>query len=136
METIATTAPAPVFVSYSRRDYYFAESLAFHLEARGVPAWLDVKDLQPGADWNSSLEPGPDAAPVFLLVASPHSLTSANVRSEWMRARAAGKRIVVVRFRGSALPPELAESEVVDFRGVFGRGLGRLVETIRSAQKV
>jgi hypothetical protein len=41
---------APSFLSYSRKDYYFAESLAFHLMRQGVPVWLDVRDLEPGKD--------------------------------------------------------------------------------------
>ena len=32
-----------VFISYSREDYYFVESLAFHLERHGVETWLDAK---------------------------------------------------------------------------------------------
>jgi hypothetical protein len=49
---------APLFISYSRKDYYFAESLAFHLLKRGVPAWLDVKDLSPGGFWERDLQAG------------------------------------------------------------------------------
>ena len=45
----------PVFISYSRRDYYFAESLALHLLKDGIPAWLDVKDLNPGVFWERDL---------------------------------------------------------------------------------
>jgi hypothetical protein len=40
-----------VFISYSRKDYYFAESLAFNFVKRGIDAWLEAKDLVPGADW-------------------------------------------------------------------------------------
>ena len=45
-----------VFISYSRKDYYFAESLTLALIQRNVPAWLDVKDLRPGVDWEQQLE--------------------------------------------------------------------------------
>ena len=44
-----------IFISYSRKDYYFAESLALHLKQRGVTVWLDVKDLDPGALWEHDL---------------------------------------------------------------------------------
>ena len=29
-----------VFISYSRKDFYFAESLAFHLDREGIRTWL------------------------------------------------------------------------------------------------
>ena len=40
-----------VFISYSRRDYYFAESLSFHLDAAGVTTWMDTRRLEPGGEW-------------------------------------------------------------------------------------
>ena len=121
---------APLFISYSRKDYYFAESLAFHLLRRGVPAWLDVKDLSPGGFWESDLEAALDAAACFVLVASPESVKSPNVRKEWERAKEQGKRIVVVVRRGARLAEELGNCEVVDFRGAFMPALGRLVERV------
>ena len=48
----------PLFISYSRKDYYFAESLAYHLRKREIPVWLDAKDLKPGVDWARDLEGG------------------------------------------------------------------------------
>ena len=38
----------PLFISYSRKDCYFAESLAYHLCKREIPVRLDAKDLKPG----------------------------------------------------------------------------------------
>jgi isopentenyl diphosphate isomerase/L-lactate dehydrogenase-like FMN-dependent dehydrogenase len=67
---------APSFLSYSRKDYYFAESLAFHLMRQGVPVWLDVRDLEPGKDWERELEDALDAAPTVVLVAPPDSMKS------------------------------------------------------------
>ncbi|MGH9696048.1 MAG: toll/interleukin-1 receptor domain-containing protein, partial [Bryobacteraceae bacterium] len=118
---------ASLFISYSRKDYYFAESLAFHLLQCGVPVWLDVKDLRPGGLWERDLEAALDASSCFLLVASPESLKSSHVRSEWQRAKAQQKRIVIVLRRRARLPAELADCEVIDFRGAFTPALRRLV---------
>ncbi len=71
-----------VFISYSRKDYYFAESLTFALIQRDVAAWLDVKDLRPGVDWEQRLESAIDTASHLVLVASPDSLRSSNVAAE------------------------------------------------------
>ena len=87
---------APLFISYSRKDYYFAESLAFHLLKSGVSVWFDAKDLSPGEFWKRDLETALDRASCLILVASAHSLKSPHVRSEWERARTQRKRIVIV----------------------------------------
>ena len=103
----------PVFISYSRKDYYFAESLAFHLLNRNVPVWLDVKDLKPGVDWERDLEAAVAAASSVILVGSPGAFKSVNVCNEWQRAVKLGKRIIVARRRGLRLPDELKGRETV-----------------------
>jgi hypothetical protein len=127
-----TSSDRPVFISYSRKDYYFAESLAFHLSNRDVSVWLDVKDLKPGVDWERDLEAALTAASSVVLVGSPGAFKSANVRSEWQRAAKLGKRIIVARRRGARLPEELMGREIVDFRGAFGQGLEQLVASLEA----
>ena len=118
---------SPSFLSYSRKDYYFAESLAFHLLRRGVPIWLDVRDLDPGKDWERSLEDALDAAATVVLVVSPDSMKSPHVRDEWQRALRQGKTIILARFRRAKVPVELQQCESVNFRFAFGRALRKLV---------
>jgi hypothetical protein len=123
----APSADSPVFLSYSRRDYYFAESLALHLLKEGVPAWMDVKNLNPGVFWERDLFASLEAANCVIFVASPDSLKSPNCRQERDRAISLGKRIIVARFRGARLDDELCQSEVVDFRGAFEPALRKLI---------
>lgn len=122
-----------LFISYARTDYYFAESLAFQLMHRGLISWLDAKDLEPGADWSEQLDAALDAAQCLLLVVSPDSLASRNVRKEWQRAQQQGKRIIAVLFRKQRLPEELGGAEVVDFRGAFTPALAELIARLSSA---
>jgi hypothetical protein len=123
---------APVFISYSRRDYYFAESLALHLLKRGVPAWLDVKDLNPGVFWERDLFDALDKACCVIIIASADSMKSPNVRQEMERALSQNKRIIIARFRGAKLADELCHCEVVDFRAAFGPALRRLMRHLRN----
>ena len=116
-----------VFISYSRKDYYFAESLTFALLERNVAAWLDVKDLRPGVDWEQRLESAIDAASCLVVVVSRDSLTSPHVTAEWQRALARGIPVIAACFRGNDLPPELAEIPQVDFHGRFRPALHSLV---------
>jgi hypothetical protein len=124
------TTESLVFISYSRNDYYFAESLASHLSRRGIRAWLDVRDLTPGALWERDLEAALDAATCVVLVASPESLRRPNVQKEWRYADQRGKRIVVAQCRGLRLSKELAGREYVDFRGAFAPALSKLISRL------
>jgi hypothetical protein len=128
----APSADSQVFVSYSRRDYYFAESLVLHLLKEGVPAWMDVKNLNPGVFWERDLFASLEAANCVIFVASPDSLKSPNCRQERDRAISLGKRIIVARFRGTRLPDELCRCEIVDFRGAFAPALRKLIACIRA----
>jgi len=119
-----------VFISYSRKDYYFAESLAFHLERDSVRVWLDAKDLEPGADWQEQLETALDNASCVLVVISGDSAVRPAVHMEWERALAKGKRIVVVMFRKTKMPAALAHCELVDFRSSFGSALQLLIQKL------
>ena len=121
-----------VFISYSRKDYYFAESLAFHLLQRDIGAWLDAKDLSPGVDWLEGIEAAIDAASCLLLVVSPASLHSETVRREFQRAQRQGKRIIAVLFRQRTVPAAWGITEVVDFRGAFEPTLNELTARLGS----
>ena len=114
-----TRSTGGVFISYSRKDYYFAESLTFSLIQRDVAAWLDVKDLQPGVDWEERLQSAIDNASHLVLVASPDSLHSPNVAVEWKRALARGIPVIVAHLRGYNVPAELARMPRVNFHGRF-----------------
>lgn len=125
---------SPVFISYSRKDYYFAESLARHLSDRGVAVWFDVKDLSAGRAWEQDLEAALDRAPAMVLVASPKSWQRPNVRKEWERAKKQGKRIIVAQFRGWRRSGEFAGCESVDFRRAFRPALETLISLLGSSR--
>jgi hypothetical protein len=126
-----TRSPGSVFISYSRKDYYFAESLTFALIQRDVAAWLDVKELRPGVDWEQRLESAIDTASHLVLVASPDSLCSPHVAAEWKRALARGIPVIVAHLRGNNVPPELTAMPRVNFRGRFKPALNSLIEHLK-----
>ncbi|MBL8156567.1 MAG: toll/interleukin-1 receptor domain-containing protein, partial [Anaerolineae bacterium] len=47
--------PWKTFLSYSRSQYYFAESLVLRLQASGLAVWFDVQQLEPGSDWQRDI---------------------------------------------------------------------------------
>src|SRR2546429_7323474 len=120
------------FVSYSREQFYFAESLALALQRKGVGVWFDMQRLLAGTDWEKGIQRGLQSCSEFVLVASNAALTSENVNREWRTARAAGKRILVALVEAAELPPELQYPAVslVDCRADFERGVEMLAASL------
>jgi streptogramin lyase len=123
-----------VFISYSRKQFYFAESLVYYLdkygEEYGVRPWLDVQRLEPGTSWQHALEEGLDSCSGLVLIASRAALSSDYVRTEWQRALAANKPIYVALFEAVRLPPELQNASIIDCRKNFVVSVGKLMGLI------
>jgi TIR domain/Trypsin-like peptidase domain len=71
-----------VFISYSHADSIFANRLYNSLQARGIRAWLDEKQMHPGDDIYEEVQKGIQLWDKLLLCASKASLTSWWVDSE------------------------------------------------------
>ena len=120
-----------LFLSYSRAQFYFAESLAHALAARDFAVWFDSQQLTTGEDWAAEITRGLQESQVLVLVGSEQALASAAVRQEWTSALAEGKKVVVALFEYVELPTELEASVVVDFRRSFGAAVARLESVLR-----
>ncbi len=66
------------------------------LEARGKNVWLDLDDIEPGADWQERIDTGIRAARAFAFVISPGSLESEYCRRELGVAVELGKPLVPI----------------------------------------
>ena len=121
-----------IFLSYSRRQFYFAESLVLSLQEAGVPIWFDVQELAPGEPWREELFAGLKAARGIIVVVSQASMASTYVRDEWLPMVEAKLPIYLAIFESAEVPTELLEdaTAVIDLRGRFSVGVGRLLETI------
>lgn len=120
-----------VFVSYSRKEFYFTESLVLHLQRQGIDAWFDVQQLEPGIGWKTDIQEGLERCSALVLVASQSSLSSQYVKAEVEGAQKAGKPVYVVLFEPVNLPPELANPDaLIDFTQGFDRGMSLLITVI------
>ncbi|SHG82070.1 toll/interleukin-1 receptor domain-containing protein [Streptoalloteichus hindustanus] len=109
-----------VFVSYSRTEFYYAESVTAVInQSDGVRAWLDAENLRPGMDWAAGIDTALDTADALLLMASPAALASDYVRAEWTRALALGIPVHVAVVHTVSLPEELAHCPTHDLRTRF-----------------
>lgn len=83
-----------VFLSYAREDRTIVDSIKRDLDAHGIDAWFDRKELKPGDYWAEKLRANIDACSVFIPVISGSVLgpQAREFRAEWEHALAAVKR--------------------------------------------
>jgi hypothetical protein len=85
-----------IFLSYSRRQLYFAESIVLNLQRAGLEIWFDLQKLTPGVEWASALKDGYSNCDRLILVASQFAIQSPYVRIEWETALANRREVIVV----------------------------------------
>lgn len=104
-----------VFLSYSRRDRYFAELARFMLEKENIRVWVDRSTIRAGEEWRNAIDEGISGCRAVIVALSPHSLSSAYVTYEWASAMGKGKTIIPVILERCELHPKLAEIQSLDF---------------------
>jgi hypothetical protein len=103
-EPAAQPAGQDVFISYSRRDETFIKQLYQALTGQDISAWYDRFNIGVGNQWTEEIVKGIRDCRVFLLVLSPDSTASANVRKEVDLAQRYDKRIVPLMWRKVEIP--------------------------------
>jgi len=126
---MASDAPA-AFFSYCRDDSEFALRLAEDLKAAGAPVWMDQLDIEGGQEWDSAVEDAVTRCPRMLLILSPASVKSKNVRNEIAFALDVGKTVIPVLYQDCAVPLQLRRIQHIDFRADYTRGLKALLKTL------
>lgn len=90
-----------VFVSYARDDgAAFARRLVLDLEAQGIAAWLDRRELYGGRVWRRQIADAIGDAAYLVLVMTPAALSSEVVAWEWKTARRQGVCVFPIRVEG------------------------------------
>ena len=103
------------FISYSRVNKDFALRLATELRSAGFPIWLDQLDIPPGVRWDDALEAALESCELFLVILTPASMASDNVKDEIGYAIDAQKRILPILLENAHLPLRLRRFQYVDF---------------------
>lgn len=103
------------FISYSRADSSFAVRLAKNLKSAGFDVWLDQLDIPTGARWDDEVETALEACKTFMIILSPESLESQNVKDEIGYAIDSGKEILPVKIKTGEIPFRLRRFQYVDF---------------------
>ena len=102
------------FISYSRVNSDFAVRLAKDLKKADYDVWLDQLDIPAGSRWDDEIEKALEACTIFLIVLSPESIQSQNVKDEIGYAIDAGKQILPVVLENCQVPFRLRRFQYVD----------------------
>lgn len=103
------------FISYSRVNSDFAVRLAQDLKLAGFDVWLDQLDIPTGARWDDEIEKALEACDTFMIVLSPKSIQSQNVKDEIGYAIDTGKHILPVVLEDCQVPLRVRRFQYVDF---------------------
>ena len=94
-----------VFISYSRKDKAFVQTLHEALKASNRDNWVDWEGIPLTADWWQEIERGIESANTFVFVISPDSISSKVCRQEVDHAVKHNKRLVpIVHREGFEMP--------------------------------
>jgi hypothetical protein len=121
------------FISYSRKQLYFAEAIALHLQKEGIEIWFDLQQLGAGTDWASALKSGYGNCARLVLVASQTALDSKYVEVEWDTARQNGREVILAVVEDVDIPEKLRDCAVIDFRTNFNAAMKRLVSYLNGS---
>jgi hypothetical protein len=103
------------FISYSRINKEFALELALELRSSGFDIWLDQLDIPTGSRWDDEVEQALDSCEIFMVILTPASSTSDNVKDEIGYAIDSGKRILPILLENAKVPLRLRRFQYVDF---------------------
>ena len=122
-----------LFISYTRSDANFVDSLATKLESYGVDIWRDLKDISVGDSITNSIADGIDQSDYFCLVLSKASISKPWVLREYQTAlnrqlSSAGKAIVVLPLllEKCDIPELLIDIQYADFSVDYTKGFDSL----------
>ncbi|MCD4686647.1 MAG: SUMF1/EgtB/PvdO family nonheme iron enzyme [Anaerolineae bacterium] len=104
-----------IFVSYSRQDRTFAQSIVNDLERIGADVWIDYNDIRPGHPWPKEVKDALGICGLMLLILSPKSMDSEHVEEEWRYFQNQGRLIIPLQLYPTRVPPGIRELQYIDF---------------------
>jgi hypothetical protein len=105
-----------VFICYSRDDTEFVFDLTEALlnRYRSVLIWFDRIKIREGEDWDRAIDEALYACPFFIIVLSPASVASNEVRAELRVALDENKHIIPVLYEPCNVPRQLRLRQTID----------------------
>jgi|GEM_PF-2341510 virginiamycin B lyase len=116
---MAVSQPIRLFISYSRSDSAFVDTLEAHLRYGGYQTWVDRRKIEAGQIWNAEIREAIDRCQVTLLILSPTALASPWVQQEIRYAQSQKKPIIPIYCLSCpAVPKNISRFQLLDFRDI------------------
>src|ERR1700690_496849 len=96
-----------IFISYSRRDTQTVDRIAASMKDAGLDFWIDREDIKAGNTWRVQIVQAIDTCDAFVLMLSPNSAASDNVRKEIDLGQDSGRKMFVMMLEPTNLPAEI-----------------------------
>jgi len=130
------TPPLHYFISYARRDGAdFADRLHDALESDRYDAWLDRRDIPPGAEWDTAIEAAIENCKAFLFVVTPGSIASRACLDELSHALSTKRPVIPLMVIQAKLPYRIERLQYVDFiNKEFRFAMAELRDRLRAAE--
>jgi hypothetical protein len=103
------------FISYSRVNQELALKLATELRETNFSIWIDQLDIPSGARWDNEVEKALNECGIFLIILTPESIASENVKDEIGFAIDHGKRLLPILLEPCDIPLRLRRLQYADF---------------------
>jgi len=130
---------AHIFISYARKDAQAANRLVGTLVKAGYDAWID-REIPGGELWRKRIVQEIEQAKAFLILLSPNSVASDDVRKELDIAENRKKLILPLVIAPMKIPPEmeysLAGLQRVDLAADPSAGDRQLLSAIQSLRAI
>jgi TIR domain len=128
---------AQVFTSYSSRDTETVDTIVGRMSQAGIDVWIDRPEIEAGDRWRVQIVRAIRTSPAFVLMLSPNSAQSDNVRKEIDLSQSYERTMFPLMLqRVRPLPDEisyqLAGEQIIDVEK-FGldNAVNRLIETLK-----
>jgi hypothetical protein len=129
---MVTEKQSLTFISYSRNNKDFALELAKELKESGFQIWFDLLDIPTGARWDDEIEKALERCDIFMVILTPSSITSENVKDEIGYAIDSKKRILPILLKNANVPLRLRRFQYVDFTNVsYDEGIDLAKQLLR-----
>lgn len=125
-----------VFTSYSRRDTETVDTIVGKMSQAGISVWIDREAIKAGNQWRVQIVQAIDTCNAFVLMLSPNSAASDNVRKEIDLSQDSGRTIFAVMLEPVKLPAEiryqLAGLQFIDVQMLgLDKAVNLLIETVK-----
>jgi hypothetical protein len=99
---------AQVFTSYSRRDTETVDTIVGRMLQAGISVWIDREAIKAGDNWRVQIVKAIKTCPAFVLMLSPSSAASDNVRKEIDLSQNSKRPIFALMLEPVEIPDEIS----------------------------